>query len=79
MAPTDQGPVVRSIKINRLSSYLTLVSANQASSNLAQEANSLFYYIVLKEGHGVTNFATFAPIILFCISIEHANGDVIKW
>ena len=44
--PNDQGPVVRrmvsanhwlsSIKINRLSWYLTLVSANQASSNSAQ-------------------------------------------
>ena len=45
-APDIQGPVVRSmvsadhwlrsIEINRLSWYLTLVSANQASSNSAQ-------------------------------------------
>ena len=45
---TNQGPVVRSlvnanhwlssIKINRLSWYLTLVSTNQASSNSAQSA-----------------------------------------
>ena len=53
----DLGPVVRSIvsanhwlssiKINRLSWYLTLVSANQSSSNSALVVDNLLYSVML--------------------------------
>ena len=84
----NHGPVVRSmvsanhclssIKINRLSLYLTVVSANQASSNSAHiNKYKIFYVGTFSSFSGILECSLLGPSQ--CVLLGHVTSALFLW